>query len=216
MTMPTLETPRLLIRPFMLADFDAIHRILDVESGAVDPHDTEGLAAAGVARQEWLAWTVRNYPALARLHQPPYGDRAVVLRATGEMIGACGFAPAMLPFGQLAAMHAAAPPPAPPVRNTHEMGLYWEISPRHQRQGYATEAGAALIRFAFTALNLQRIVATTDYHNGASISVMRKLDMTILRNPLPEPPYMQIVGALEYHAGSAACAGAPAGSRRMA
>ena len=48
------------------------------------------------------------------------------------------------------------------------------------------------------------------------IGVLRKLGMTILRNPLPEPPYMQIVGALEYHAGSAACAGAPAGSRRMA
>jgi len=84
------------------------------------------------------------------------------------------------------------------------MGLYWEISPRCQRQGYATEAGAAHIRYAFTALNLQRIVATTTYDNAASIGVMRKLGMTILRNPLPEPPYMQNIGVLEFHAGSVA------------
>ena len=198
MTMPTLETPRLLIRPFAPDDLDAVHRILDVESGAVDPHNAEGLAAVKAARHEWLAWSVLNYSALARLHQPPYGDRAVVLRATDEVIGACGFAPVMLPFGQLPAWRTAATPPDQPARNTHEMGLYWEISPRHQRQGYATEAGAALIRYAFTTLNLQRIVATTDYDNAASIGVMRKLGMTILRNPLPTPPYMQIVGVLEY------------------
>jgi ribosomal-protein-alanine N-acetyltransferase len=204
MTMPTLDTARLRIRPFVQADLDAIHLILDVESGAVELDDTEGLAAVKTARREWLAWSVLNYPALARLHQPPYGDRAIVLRATGEVIGACGFAPVMLPFGQLPAFRPAAAAPDQPARNTHEMGLYWEISSHQQRQGYATETGAALIRYAFTELNLQRIVATTSYDNVASIGVMRKLGMAILRNPLPEPPWMQIVGVLEFHAGSVA------------
>ncbi|MFO7635275.1 MAG: GNAT family N-acetyltransferase [Caldilinea sp.] len=77
------------------------------------------------------------------------------------------------------------------------IGLYWEVSPRHQRRGYATEAGAALIRYAFMELNLQRLVANTNYDNAASIGVMRKLGMSIQHNPLPEPPSMQIVGMLE-------------------
>ena len=37
----------------------------------------------------------------------------------------------------------------------------------------------------------------TNYDNAASIGVMRRLGVAIERNPLPEPPYMQIVGVLE-------------------
>ena len=188
MSMPPLETERLTIRPFVLADLDAIYQILDVELDEIAGEQ------ALTARQQWLAWSVLNYTALADLHQPPYGDRAIVLHATGEVIGACGFAPVLLPFGQLAAFRPADAAPSQPARNTNEMGLYWEVSPRHQRRGYATEAGAALIRYAFIELNLARIVATTTYDNAASIGVMRKLGMTIEHNPLPEPPWMQIVG----------------------
>ena len=188
MSMPPLETERLTIRPFVLADLDAIYQILDVELDEIAGEQ------ALTARQQWLAWSVLNYTALADLHQPPYGDRAIVLHATGEVIGACGLAPVLLPFGQLAAFRPANAMPGLPARNTNEMGLYWEVSPRHQRRGYATEAGAALIRYAFSELNLARIVATTTYDNAASVGVMRKLGMTIEHNPLPEPPWMQIVG----------------------
>lgn len=197
MSMPTLITERLLIRPFELADLDVLHAILDVESGDVVPDDVAALAVAKAERRQWLEWSVLNYPALANLHQPPYGDRAIVLRATGEVIGACGFAPVLLPFGQLPVFRTAATVPSQPVRNSSEVGLYWEVSARHRRQGYASEAAAALIRYAFTALNLQRIVATTTYANAASIGVMRRLGMEIERNPQLEPPYMQIVGVLE-------------------
>jgi ribosomal-protein-alanine N-acetyltransferase len=44
---------------------------------------------------------------------------------------------------------------------------------------------------------LQRVVATTTYNNAASIRVMQKLGMTIERNPLPDPPWFQVVGVLE-------------------
>jgi RimJ/RimL family protein N-acetyltransferase len=196
--MPPLETARLLIRPFVLTDLDAIHQILDVESGDCGD-DAVRLMQAKHQRQQWLAWSVLNYSALANLHQPPYGDRAIVLRASGELIGACGFAPVMLPFAQLPAFRPIGAAPADPARNTHEMGLYWEVSPRHQRRGYATEAATALIQYAFITLNLQRIVANTNYDNAASLGVMRKLGMAIQRNPLPEPPYLQIVGVLEYN-----------------
>ena len=194
--MPLLETERLIIRPFVLPDFDAIYRILDVELGEATA-DAAQLAAVQAARWEWLEWSVLNYTALARLHQPPYGDRAIVLRASGELIGACGYAPVLLPFAQLPAFRPAGVAVTEPVRNSSEIGLYWAISPAHQRQGYAAEAGAALIRYAFAGLNLQRIVATTTYDNPASMGVMRKLGMAIERNPLPEPPWLQVVGVLE-------------------
>ena len=195
LTMPTLESARVLIRPFILDDFDALHRILDLESGAVAADDAAGLAAARTARRAWIEWSVRNYVALARLHQPPYGDRAIVLRTTGSVIGACGLAPVQLPFGQLPCFGGSAR--SPRARNTNEMGLFWEVSLRHRRHGYATEAGAVLIRYAFTVLNLQRIVATTTYDNAASIGVMRRLGMSIQQNPQPEPATMQVVGVLE-------------------
>lgn len=197
MQVPTLQTERLLIRPFELSDFDAIFEILDVAPGDVDIDDPAAVAEARTDRRRWLEWSILNYDALDRLHQPPYGDRAVVLRDGGELIGAAGLAPVLLPFGQLPAFQHPGAPTGRPVANTSEVGLYWEVAAHHRRKGYATEAGAALIRFAFDTLYLQRIVATTTYDNAASIGVMRKLGMSVERNPLPEPIYMQVVGVLE-------------------
>ena len=40
------------------------------------------------------------------------------------------------------------------------------------------------------------IIATTTDDNAASIAVMRKVGMVVERNPLPEPPWFQVVGIL--------------------
>lgn len=85
------------------------------------------------------------------------------------------------------------------VRPTPEVGLLWAIDPRRQQRGYAAEAGAALIDCALVRLHLWRVLATTEYHNLASQTVMRKLGMTLTRNPLPDPPWLQIVGVLTDH-----------------
>jgi [ribosomal protein S5]-alanine N-acetyltransferase len=190
---PRLETSRLLIRDFELADLDAIHRILDVELadaefGSVGPESR-------AQRAEWLRWSILNYEQLARLFQPPYGERAMVLRSSGELIGACGYVPSLGPFQQLPLFAAAAPPAR--RKSTPEIGLYYAVSPRHQRQGYAVEAARALVEYLFGHLDLERIVATTTYANAASIRVMEKLGMSIQRNPLPEPPWFQVVGVLQ-------------------
>lgn len=198
MHMPPLETQRLLVRPFTIADLDAVHQILDIEPG--DARAGGGDAAAARAeRQQWLQWTVLSYEALAKLHQPPYGDRALVLKNNEQVIGACGFAPVLLPFEQLpffSSEYSGERLPGSPVRNTNEFGLYWAVASAHQRQGYAVEAGRALVEYAFTQLNLKRVVATTTYDNLASIGVMRKLGMHIARNPYPDPPWLQVVGIL--------------------
>jgi RimJ/RimL family protein N-acetyltransferase len=78
-----------------------------------------------------------------------------------------------------------------------EVGLYWEIASGQRRQGFAAEAGQALINYGFQHLKLRRIVAMTRFDNAASIGVMRRLGMRVERNMLPEPPWLQVVGIIE-------------------
>ncbi len=191
--MPTLQTARLRIRPFALEDLIAAHQLFDIELDGADPTGSAPL----VARDRWLRWTVLNNEQLAKMHQPPYGDRAVILKTTGALIGSVGFVPCLMPFEQLPYFAGTNAPPDS-AHNTPEFGLYWAISPAQQRQGYATEAARAMVDYAFRHLNLKRVVATTEYANLASIGVMHKLGMTIARNPLPEPPWLQVVGVLEW------------------
>ena len=192
--MPSLETPRLVIRPFSMDDLQPIHRILDVELREAE------LGTAGVQtlpeRAQWLQWTVLSYAQLAQLYQPPYGERAVVHKHTGQLIGVCGFVPCLDAFEQFPAF-SPVPHPSRPWLSTPEFGLFYAITPALQGQGYATEAAQAMVDYAFQYLRLKRIVATTTYDNTASMGVMRKLGMRIERNPYPEPPWLQIVGVLE-------------------
>lgn len=194
MRVPTLETPRLLIREFEPGDLDAAFHLLDVE--LAEPGAEPG-AEARDARRRWLDWTALAYGELAALHQPPYGDRAIVLRESGRLVGACGFAPVLAPLGQIPGFGPAGAAPSPGQRFTAEVGLYWAISPAHRRQGLATEAGRALIDYGLAELNLRRIVATTEHDNAASTGVMRRLGLRIERNPFPDPPWLQVVGWLD-------------------
>jgi RimJ/RimL family protein N-acetyltransferase len=194
MLVPALETERLIIRPFTLNDLDDIHRLLDIDLAAAD--FGAGGALTREERQQWLQWTVMNYEALAKLYQPPYGDRAVTLRQTGEVIGACGYVPCFAPFGQLPSLRTGSDKSVDHLNST-EFGLFYAFSPAYQKRGYATEAARALIHYAFGQLNLRRIVATTTYDNAASMGVMRKLGMRIEKNPYEEPQWFQVVGILD-------------------
>lgn len=191
---PPLTTERLLIRPFTPDDFDAAYQLFDVD--LADAETAADPAAVRAARRRWLDWTVLGYRELEQLYQPPYNDRAITLRATGELIGAGGYAPCLAPFAQIPALNPRGRP-GPSGLTSPEVGLYWALAPAHRRRGYATEAARALIDFAFQELRLARIVATTTYDNTASIAVMRRAGMRVERNPCPEPPYLQVVGVLE-------------------
>jgi len=177
-----------------MEDLDAIHQILDIELMTAD-FGTEG-ANTRHERERWLRWTILSYEELAKLNQPPYGDRAVVLKQTQQVIGACGFVPCFAPFGQMPSWRSASHD-AVAHFNLPEFGLFYALSPTYQQQGYATEATQALIDYAFAQLQLKRIVATTTYENVASIAVMRKVGMRIEKNPSPDPPWFQVVGVLE-------------------
>jgi len=192
---PELRTQRLRVRRLTMADLAACHALY-METGWADPALSD--AENHDRRRAWLEWTVRSYDELLALTQPPYGERAVTLRASGEFVGLVGLVPLLAPFAQLPALGARAGAKFEPA-----VGMFWSIRPTHQRQGYATEAASALAHWALEHLNLVRLVAGTDRDNLGSIAVMRKLGMTIDVNPSPDPPWFQVVGILEQLGGPA-------------
>jgi len=185
---PTLTTERLIVRPLAEADLAAVHQLyldidwVDASLPLVELYDR---------RASWLAWTTSGYREFERLYQPPLGDRAVARKADGALVGLVGLVPSFAPFGQLPGFGGAAK-----ALRTMEVGLFWALSPAAQGQGYATEAAKALVDWAFDSLLLDRLVATTEHDNTASIAVMRRLGMRIEINPQPDPPWLQTVGVL--------------------
>lgn len=182
-----LETERLRIRPYQVSDLSRLHDILNQAFGGETSLEH---------RRSWLLWSIDNYRELARLHQPPYGDYALELKATGELIGSVGLVQCIGPFDNLPYFQEQSAQPATGLATT-EMGLFWAIDPAHQYRGYASEGAQRLIQYAFERIWLKRIIATTEYDNDASMGVMRRLGMRIERNPYNEPFWFQVVGVLE-------------------
>jgi [ribosomal protein S5]-alanine N-acetyltransferase len=81
---------------------------------------------------------------------------AVDLQAEDRLIGHVGFHPWFAP-------------------RIDELG--WVVHPRYHRQGYATEAAAALLRYGFESLSVHRVIATCQPENTPSWRVMEKLGM---------------------------------------
>ena len=168
---PTLETKRLIIRPYTLADFDDIRRVFD-EPQANDPFNTP---MSFDERREWLQWMVALTGKFGGWY-PPYGDRAVVLRSNNTLIGGVGFVAELEPFGQLPYFGGNAQ-----ALYTTEISLYWGIGMAYRRQGYASEAAQALVDYAFKVLHVKRLLALAHPDNLGSLGVMRKLGMYIER-----------------------------------
>ena len=180
---PTLQTERLIIRELTMDDLEAINTILN-QSFVSEMSVSE--------RQRWLQWTVLGYEMFAMLEQPHYGERAVTLKETGEIIGAVGIVPYQDSFNQVTAFKR--PPNAPA---SAEVGLFWAIAPSYQRNGYASEAARTLVEYLFKHEKLGRIIATTGYENVASQKVMQKIGMTVQQLEEPHPPDQFVVGVLE-------------------
>jgi len=180
---PMLETDRLIIRELNMDDLEAFNRIVNQSVGSEISLDTH---------QRWLQWTVLGYEMFAMLEQPHYGERAVVLKATEEIIGAVGVVPYLDTFSKVTAFNRA-----PNALATAEVGLFWLIAPAHQRKGFASEAAGALAKYLFTQEKLGRIIATTGYENLPSQMVMQKLGMTVQHIEDPQLSDQFVVGVLE-------------------
>ena len=182
--LPPLETKRLVVRDFTIDDLDTVHRILDLEGNFDEPASRED-------RRNWLDWTIMSYRAFASLYQPPWGDRAITLKETGEVIGVVGYTTMFHPLTEM--LEGKSPGDA---RWHPEMGLFWAVTLDHRGKGVAMEAAQALIDYAFDNFNLKRIIANTDFDNLASQGVMKKLGMQLYRNEDGEPEWFEVLGVL--------------------
>lgn len=194
---PILNTQRLVIRPFIEDDLAPLHRIGELCFGDGTKAGDEAAIEQGRRMHEWR---VLNEEMLAQLEQAPYGDRAICLKDTGELIGSVGLVPYIAEFNIIPTLrHFAGDPNDDGIRPraTAEVGLFWMIDPSHQRKGFAAESAQAIIDYVFNNLHLVRIIATTAFDNIASQSVMRRLGMTLHRNETGEPAWLQVVGVLE-------------------
>jgi len=95
-----------------------------------------------------------------------------------------------------------------------EVELSYALGRRHWGGGYATEAGRALVAYAFETLRLPRIAFGVDGANARSVGVMRRLGFRLERNLHPDDPG-GVVGVLD-NTGSERTARAPYPGRRSA
>lgn len=141
-----LETDRLILREFVLADLDAFFRMVS------DPDVTRfigvGAKTVEAARTVLVERTMQDY----RKHG--YGRWATVLKSTGDVIGFTGLKH-LEEFG--------------------EVDLGYRFFKEHWGQGLATEASRAVLAYGFDRLGLERIAAFADIENKASIRVLEKL-----------------------------------------
>ena len=56
-----------------------------------------------------------------------------------------------------------------------DLELGWMLLPKHQHQGYATEAGRAALEFAFSRVKAPRAISLIRIENNASERVARRL-----------------------------------------
>jgi [ribosomal protein S5]-alanine N-acetyltransferase len=145
-----LMTPRLHLRPFTLADQEAIHAVYA---------DPDVMRYVGHGAHRTLAETVnalRIYGDV--LAQRGYSFLAVTERESGALIGDGGLHP----------MGGVGP----------DVELGYTLARSAWGRGYATELGQALVEYAFTALRVPRVVAQVEPANTASRHVLAKLGMT--------------------------------------
>lgn len=147
---PTLETPRLLLRKMQIEDaadmYDYARRPEVTRFLLWEPH------ADPAFTQQYLRYLQQRY------RVGDFFDWAVVEKESGKMIGTCGFT--QFDF----------------VNDSAEVG--YVIHPHFQGHGYATEAVMHVIAFGFSQLPIHRIEALFVQGNDRSRHVMERAGMT--------------------------------------
>ena len=146
-----LKTERLLLRPMLASDFEALYLIFtDRNVMAAFDHDP-------FTREQMERWLQRN---LAHQEEFGYGLFSVLLKDTGELIGDCGLE------------HMQ-------VGDTKIAELGYDFRSDFWNNGYATEAAVAVRDYAFNVLNLPQLISLIRVGNEASRRVAEKMGMTL-------------------------------------
>jgi RimJ/RimL family protein N-acetyltransferase len=149
---PVLTTDRLILRPFVESDLEALIPLHAEESFWWYP------LRRGMTAEESATFVDR---VIARYDTDGFGLEAVIERSTGALIGWAGL---------------AVPHFLPEVLPSVEVG--WRLAPAARGRGLATEAGAAAVRYGFTDGGLSRIVSIYEPENVPSGKVMERLGFT--------------------------------------
>ena len=146
-----LETERLLLRPFVPEDLDALFAI----------HSRDELTT-------FLYWNARTKEEVRNVLDKKTKSRAInapgdvlalaaTLKTTKELVGDC-----ILQW----------------IDNEHRQGeIGFIFHPSHHRRGYATETAALLLRLAFEDWKLHRVIGRLEARNTPSARVLEKLGM---------------------------------------
>lgn len=149
--MRSIETSRLILRPCREEDRDLFFELSS---------DPEVLAFFPFRRSRNDADAI--FTMIRDITPEPGFDLLVMtLKQNGEAVGLCG----------LSKPHLEPHLPGEAV----EIG--WRIAARHWGNGYATEAGIALLHYAFDGLKLDGIVSIAVESNLAVLAVMRNIGM---------------------------------------
>jgi RimJ/RimL family protein N-acetyltransferase len=147
-----LVTERLVLRPFVLSDLDALVTLHAEESFWWYPLRR---AMPAAQTEEFLSRVMGRY------ETDGFGIEAVVDRRSDTMIGWAGL---------------AVPHFLPEILPAVEVG--WRLAGASRGQGLATEAGRAAVDWGFTEGGLHRIVSIYEPENVASGKVMEHLGFT--------------------------------------
>jgi [ribosomal protein S5]-alanine N-acetyltransferase len=156
---PTLATDRLVLRPIVVDDATALHRISNEPAVRRYLWDDEPVQKV----------TIRNMISDSGVM---FADKGIGLfgvrrRGTGNLIGLCGFV-------QLEGME--------------EPELAYELTQSVWGQGLATEMSRVCLRHAFEEEGLERVIAGADPENVASQRVIEKLGMNSVGHLNPSVP----------------------------
>ncbi len=147
---PTIETERLILRPFSLDDAPEVQRLAGEREVAANtltvPHPYED----GMA-EEWISTHQEGF------EKGELINLAITRRSDGALVGAIGLV-------------------VQPQHQRAELG-YWVGKP-YWNQGYCTEAARALLGYGFERLGLNRVYSHHFARNPASGRVMQKIGMT--------------------------------------
>lgn len=145
----TIETPRLLLRPMVADDFDALLGIFG------DPKVMAAFSEEPFTHQQMRYWLERN---LRHQEEFGYGLFSVICKADDLLIGDCG----------LERMEVEG-------RSVAELG--YDFRSDAWNKGYATEAARAVRDYAFNTLDLAELISLVRQTNGASARVAEKVGM---------------------------------------
>jgi RimJ/RimL family protein N-acetyltransferase len=144
----SIETERLIIRSYDEADLPALTRILgDAATMAFWPQP--------FTAEEAASWLRRNSE---RWESSGYGRRAVILKATGALIGDAGVVRAEL-------------------NGVERDDLGYILHREHWGHGYASEAARALASMAFHAHGCAALYANMAHDHSASQRVAERIGM---------------------------------------